>query len=282
MPRSKSASHSALTAAARWKITTAPASAAQPGPPGRDQLAELAAQHADPLVGGQVRRHRRLVGQGQPAERPGRAARHASEPAASRSRASRAPRNPAPPVITTFVTASPSPGLRQCDGVAIEPGPAAGSAAPGRGPGARRPRESGDRRHGRGQGAGGQAAGRGRGVRRAAPGPPRTTTASGSRSAPCGPRPGCCWASSTTTRPGRRRCTTSQVVTVLEDAAYEAALDGGPAGACFVLTNTRSLAEPAAAELTTQAARRPDHGGGTARHAGSSCSAGATRRCAAT
>ena len=40
-----------------------------------------------------------------------------------------------------------------------------------------------------------------------------------------------------------------EVVTVLEAAAYQAAL-AGPAGACFVLTNTRSLDEPAAAGLT--------------------------------
>jgi uncharacterized protein YgbK (DUF1537 family) len=45
-----------------------------------------------------------------------------------------------------------------------------------------------------------------------------------------------------------------EVVTVLEAPAYQAALSG-PAGACFVLTNTRSLDEPAAARLTTQAAR---------------------------
>jgi len=45
-----------------------------------------------------------------------------------------------------------------------------------------------------------------------------------------------------------------QVVTVLEEDAYEAAL-GGAAGTCFVLTNTRSLDEPAAVELNTLAAR---------------------------
>jgi uncharacterized protein YgbK (DUF1537 family) len=45
-----------------------------------------------------------------------------------------------------------------------------------------------------------------------------------------------------------------EVVTVLDPAAYEAALDGGPAGACFVLTNTRSLAEPDAAALTVAVA----------------------------
>jgi len=45
-----------------------------------------------------------------------------------------------------------------------------------------------------------------------------------------------------------------EVVTVLEAPAYQAAL-GGPAGACFVLTNTRSLDESAAARLTGQAAR---------------------------
>jgi uncharacterized protein YgbK (DUF1537 family) len=45
-----------------------------------------------------------------------------------------------------------------------------------------------------------------------------------------------------------------QVVTVLEDSAYEAAL-GGPAATCFVLTNTRSVDEPAAIQLTMHAAR---------------------------
>ena len=46
-----------------------------------------------------------------------------------------------------------------------------------------------------------------------------------------------------------------EVVTALDPAAYQAALAGGPAGACFVLTNTRSLAEPDAAGLTTAVAR---------------------------
>src|SRR6266513_1821767 len=45
-----------------------------------------------------------------------------------------------------------------------------------------------------------------------------------------------------------------QAVTVLEEDAYQAAL-AGAAGTCFVLTNTRSLGEPAAAELTARAAR---------------------------
>jgi uncharacterized protein YgbK (DUF1537 family) len=45
-----------------------------------------------------------------------------------------------------------------------------------------------------------------------------------------------------------------QAVTVLEEDAYEAALDG-PARICFVLTNSRSLGEPAAAEATMRAAR---------------------------
>jgi uncharacterized protein YgbK (DUF1537 family) len=45
-----------------------------------------------------------------------------------------------------------------------------------------------------------------------------------------------------------------EVATALDPATYEAALDGGPAGACFVLTNTRSLAEPDAAALTVAAA----------------------------
>jgi uncharacterized protein YgbK (DUF1537 family) len=45
-----------------------------------------------------------------------------------------------------------------------------------------------------------------------------------------------------------------QVVTVLEGDVYAAAL-AGPAATCFVLTNSRSLDGPAAAELTTRAAR---------------------------
>ena len=45
-----------------------------------------------------------------------------------------------------------------------------------------------------------------------------------------------------------------QVVTVLEDSAYAAALSG-PAATCFVLTNTRSHGEQAAAELNARAAR---------------------------
>jgi uncharacterized protein YgbK (DUF1537 family) len=45
-----------------------------------------------------------------------------------------------------------------------------------------------------------------------------------------------------------------QVVTVLAESAYAAALDT-PAATCFVLTNTRSLDEPAAVERTTEAAR---------------------------
>jgi uncharacterized protein YgbK (DUF1537 family) len=45
-----------------------------------------------------------------------------------------------------------------------------------------------------------------------------------------------------------------QVVNVLAESAFGAALDG-PAAACFVLTNTRSLGERDAAELTEMAAR---------------------------
>ncbi len=45
-----------------------------------------------------------------------------------------------------------------------------------------------------------------------------------------------------------------QVVTVLDENAYQAALSG-TAATCFVLTNTRSLDEPAAVELNTRAAR---------------------------
>ena len=43
-------------------------------------------------------------------------------------------------------------------------------------------------------------------------------------------------------------------MTVLEEEAYGAAL-AGPAGTCFVLTNTRSMEEPAAAEINVLAAR---------------------------
>ena len=45
-----------------------------------------------------------------------------------------------------------------------------------------------------------------------------------------------------------------QVVTVLDEEAYGAAL-GEPAGTCFVLTNTRSLDEPAAVQINQRAAR---------------------------
>jgi uncharacterized protein YgbK (DUF1537 family) len=45
-----------------------------------------------------------------------------------------------------------------------------------------------------------------------------------------------------------------QVVTVLEEDAYAAAF-GGPAGTCFVLTNTRSLDAPRAVEMNDQVAR---------------------------
>jgi uncharacterized protein YgbK (DUF1537 family) len=44
-----------------------------------------------------------------------------------------------------------------------------------------------------------------------------------------------------------------QAVTVLDEDVYHAAL-AGPAGTCFVLTNTRSMGEPAAAETTRLAA----------------------------
>jgi uncharacterized protein YgbK (DUF1537 family) len=45
-----------------------------------------------------------------------------------------------------------------------------------------------------------------------------------------------------------------QVVTVLAESSYDAALDG-PAATCFVLTNTRSVDEPSAIQLTKRAAR---------------------------
>ena len=45
-----------------------------------------------------------------------------------------------------------------------------------------------------------------------------------------------------------------QVVNALAESALEAAFDG-PAAACFVLTNTRSLSERDAVDLTERAAR---------------------------
>ena len=45
-----------------------------------------------------------------------------------------------------------------------------------------------------------------------------------------------------------------QVVTVLEEEAYGAAL-AGPAATCFVLTNTRSMEEPDATKANVVAAR---------------------------
>ena len=71
-----------------------------------------------------------------------------------------------------------------------------------------------------------------------------------------------------------------QVVTVLEEDAYAAAL-AGPGATCFVLTNSRSLGGPAAAELTTRAARGLITVAGR-RGTRSSWSAGVTPRCAAT
>ncbi len=56
------------------------------------------------------------------------------------------------------------------------------------------------------------------------------------------------------TRPGSQAVHGVQVVTVLDEDAYAAAL-AGSAAACFALTNTRSLDERAAASLTARAAR---------------------------
>src|ERR1700757_944330 len=55
-----------------------------------------------------------------------------------------------------------------------------------------------------------------------------------------------------------------QVVTAGDADVYAAAL-AGPAATCFVLTNTRSLAEPAAAALTERVARGLIAAGQTAR-----------------
>src|ERR1700730_3798633 len=109
MPRSKSASHSALTAAARWKITSASASASHPGPVGSSSLPR------SPRIAATRSSAARSGGTGtrstSDTRRSGRAPRPAtsSERAASSSRARRDPRKPAPPVTTTFTMASPVP-----------------------------------------------------------------------------------------------------------------------------------------------------------------------------
>src|SRR5579863_9581608 len=105
-PRSKSASHSPLTAAARWKTSSAPASAS-PAKPGSARSPRTAATRASAVrSGGAGTRSTRVSGDG------GRGAPPAtpSDPAASSSRASREPRKPAPPVTTTCIPASYVPG----------------------------------------------------------------------------------------------------------------------------------------------------------------------------
>src|SRR5580693_3525152 len=105
-PRSKSASHSPLTAAARWKISSAPASAfwAKPGSPRSPRTTatrESAARSGG--TGTWSTRVSRDSARGAPPAT-------ASDPAASSSRASREPRKPAPPVTTTCIPASYVPG----------------------------------------------------------------------------------------------------------------------------------------------------------------------------
>ena len=71
-----------------------------------------------------------------------------------------------------------------------------------------------------------------------------------------------------------------QVVTVLEEAAYQAAL-AGPAATCFVLTNTRSMEKrPRLRSMSWPHGALFRWPGGAVRAC--SWSAGATRRCAGT
>src|SRR5580704_8320018 len=107
MPRSKSASHSPLTAAARWKITSAPAS----GPGGRGGSSNsprspwmTVTRASAARSGGTGTRSMSVI----PDRARGPAPATSTEPAASSSRASREPRKPPPPVITTLTTAPPS------------------------------------------------------------------------------------------------------------------------------------------------------------------------------
>ena len=72
-----------------------------------------------------------------------------------------------------------------------------------------------------------------------------------------------------------------QVVTVLEEEAYQAGRCAGPAATCFVLTDARGLEKQAATEMNVLAARGLVSVAGR-RVRGCSWSAGATRRCAGT
>ena len=103
MPRSKSASHSPLTAAARWKITSAPASVSRPLPAGSSssprspRMAVTRSSAARSAGGGAWSMSATWAsGRGPPPAT-------SIEPAASNSLARRDPRKPAPPVIATFI-----------------------------------------------------------------------------------------------------------------------------------------------------------------------------------
>src|SRR5260370_13851850 len=106
-PRSKSASHSALTAAARWKITSAPARVSGPEPAGSSRSPR------SPWIPATRSSAARSPGAGvwstSVTRDSGRAPLPAtsSDPVASRARARREPRKPEPPVTTPFDTASP-------------------------------------------------------------------------------------------------------------------------------------------------------------------------------
>src|SRR5215469_6973761 len=106
-PRSKSASHSPLTAAARWKISSAPDSASRTAAnPGslrspRITLTRRSAARSGGAGAWSMRVSRDSGRGGRPAT--------GSDPAASNSRASREPRKPAPPVTTTCTPASYGP-----------------------------------------------------------------------------------------------------------------------------------------------------------------------------
>ena len=109
MPRSKFASHSALTAAARWKITSAPdrmsGAVARVGSRSSQRSAQIAVTRPSAArSGGTGARSTSVTRERGAASLPATS----SEPADSSCRARRAPRKPAPPVITTLVTSSPA------------------------------------------------------------------------------------------------------------------------------------------------------------------------------
>src|SRR6516165_1446329 len=116
-PRSKSASHSPLTAAARWNTSSAPASASRAAAkPGSARSPRTATTRESAARSGGAGAWSMRVSRDS-----GRAACPAtgSDPAASNSRASREPRKPAPPVTTTCTPASYVPE----DGPELPAGP---------------------------------------------------------------------------------------------------------------------------------------------------------------